>query len=155
MLAKAYLTDKQLEIWRLHLKRLSQAEIGRHLGITRQAVHYAEGYILPKVEATLTQVAKANMLDVKYIDSTNGVLLGYSPSTREQAIVTFSAVNGVQTWHYQQPDCSICDWVDRCKDRLLQEAEERDVEISEEMCGLPPSELAHRIFSQIIPELSQ
>jgi hypothetical protein len=69
--------------------------------------------------------------------------------------VTFSAVNGVQTWHYQQPDCGSCDWVDRCKDRLLQEAEERDVEVSEEMKGIPPSELAHRIFFQIIPELSQ
>lgn len=136
------------------MKRFSQAEIGRLLGISRQAVNYAEGYILPKVEETLLQVAEANMLDVRYIDSTRGVLLGYSPSSREQVIVTFSAVNGVQTWHYQQPDCGICDWVDRCKDRLIQEAEERDVEISEEMRGLPPSELSHHIFSQIIPELS-
>lgn len=100
------------------------------------------------------QIAEANMLDVKYVDPSVGVLLGYNPSTREQVIVTFSAANGVQTWHYQQPDCGVCDWVDRCKDRLLQEAEERDVEISKEMRSLPPSELAHRIFSQIIPELS-
>jgi len=154
MISRAYLTDRQLEIWRLRLKRFSQAEIGRHLRITRQAVHYAEGYILPKVEKTLLQIAEANMLDVKYVDSSVGVLLGYNSSTREQVIVTFSAANGVQTWHYQQPDCGVCDWVDRCKDRLLQEAEERDVEISKEMRGLPPSELAHRIFSQVIPELS-
>ena len=129
------------------------AEIGRHLGITRQAVHYAQEAIIPKVERALTQVAYANMLDIKYLDATKGVLLGYSPSTKNEVIVTFSAINGVQTWHYEHPDCGLCEWVDRCKKRLIDEAAERDVELSEEVRGLPPSKLALHIFSQIIPEL--
>ena len=68
-------------------------------------------------------------------------------------IVTFSAANGVQTWHYENPDCGLCEWVGRCRDRLFEEAAERDVELSDEVRGLPPSELALHIFSQIIPEL--
>ena len=153
MLPQAYLTDKQLEIWSLRFKGLSKAEVGRRLGITRQAVHYAEEAIIPKVEHALTHVAHANMLDIKHLDATKGVLLGYSPSTKNMVIVTFSAVNGVQTWHYEHPDCGLCEWVDRCRDRLVEEASERDVELSDEVRGLPPSKLAFHIFSQIIPEL--
>ena len=153
MLPQAYLTDRQLEIWRLRLKRLSKAEIGRRLGITRQAVHDAEGIMLQKVEDTLMHAAEANMLDVRYVDRTRGILLGYNPSTRNQVIVTFSAVNGVQTWHYQQPKCNACEWVERCRRRLIQEAAERDIEIDDGKRKLPPSELAHHIFSALIPGL--
>jgi len=110
--------------------------------------------MLRKVEDALTHTADANMLDVTYVDRTRGVLLGYSPSTRKRVIVTFSAVNGVQTWHYQQPDCGACEWVDRCRKRLIQEAIERDVELDEEMQRLPPSELAHHIFASLIPGLN-
>jgi predicted DNA-binding protein (UPF0251 family) len=154
MLPQAYLTDRQLEIWRLRLKRLTKAEVGRQLGITRQAVHDAEGIMLRKVEDALTHTADANMLDVKHVDRTRGILLGYSPSTRKRVIITFSAVNGVQTWHYQQPDCVACEGVDRCRKRLIQEAIERDVELDEEMRRLPPSELSQHIFSHLIPGLN-
>jgi len=153
MLTNAFLTNRQLEIWRHLTKKISKAEIGRHLGITRQAVHYAEEAIIPKVEQALTQVAHANMLDIRYLDATKGVLLGYSPSTKNKVIVTFSAINGVQTWHHEHPDCGLCEWVARCKNRLIEEATERDVELSGEVRGLPPSKLALHIFSQIVPEL--
>ena len=153
MISNAFLTNRQLEIWKHLTKKTTKAEIGRHLGITRQAVHYAEEAIIPKVENVLTQVAHANMLDIKYLDATKGVLLGYSPSTKNKVIVTFSAINGVQTWHYEHPECSLCEWVDRCTKRLIEEATERDIELTDQIRGLPPSELALHIFTQIIPEL--
>lgn len=153
MLPNTFLTNRQLEIWRLLTKKISKAEIGRHLGITRQAVHYAEEAIIPKVEDTLTRVAHANMLDIRYLDASKGVLLGYSPSTKKMVIVTFSAINGIQTWHYENPDCGLCEWVVRCRKRLFEEAFERDVELSDEIRGLPPSKLALHIFSQIMPEV--
>jgi hypothetical protein len=153
MLSNSFLTNRQLEIWRHLTKKITKAEIGRHLGITRQAVHYAEEAIIPKIEQTLTHAAQANMLDILYLDATKGVLLGYSPSTKNNVIVTFSAINGVQTWHYEHPDCGLCEWVDRCRDRLVEEAAERDVELTDEVRGLAPSNLALYIFSQIVPEL--
>ena len=153
MLPQAYLTDRQLEIWRLRFKGLSKAEVGRRLGITRQAVYDAEKYTLEKVKTALRHVAEASMIEVHYLDPSRGVLLGQDHSTSSRVIVTFSARNGVQTWHYEQPDCGSCRWVDRCKRRLMDEAEERGVPLLYEERELPPSKLAHAIFSKFIPGL--
>ena len=154
MLPQAYLTDRQLEIWSHRLRGLSKAEIGRRLGITRQAVYDAEGVMLGKIEAALRDAAEANMMEVRYVDPAKGVLLGFSPAMRNRVIVTFSASNGVQTWHYDQPDCRQCKLVERCRRRLLAEAEEREVQLSFKEGDLPPSKLAHAIFSNIIPGLA-
>lgn len=154
MLPQAYLTDRQLEIWSHRLRGLSKAEIGRRLGITRQAVYDAEGVMLGKIEAALRDAAEANMMEVRYVDPAKGVLLGFSPAMRNRVIVTFSASNGVQTWHYDHPDCRQCKLVERCRRRLLAEAEEREVQLSFKEGDLPPSKLAHAIFSSIIPGLA-
>jgi DNA-binding CsgD family transcriptional regulator len=154
MLPRAYLTDRQLEVWRLRLRGLSKAEIGRRRGVSRQAVYDAEGVMLRKVEAALRHAAGANMIEVRHIDPTKGILLGYSPATKNRVIVTFSARNGVQTWHYEQPDCGACQWEDRCRNRLLAEAEERGIRVLDEERQLPPSKLAHLIFSRVIPGLT-
>ncbi len=153
MLKNTFLTNRQLEIWRHLIKNITKAEIGRLLGITRQAVHYAEKSIIPKVGHALRYTAYANMLNIQYLDATKGVLLGYSPSSKNKVIVTFSAINGVQTWHYEHPECGLCEWVDRCKTRLIEEATERDVELSDKVRSLSPSKIALHIFSKIIPEL--
>jgi len=154
MLPQAYMTNRQLEIWRLRFKGFSKAEVGRRLGITRQAVYDAEKYTLEKVESALLHVAEASRIEVRYIDPTKGILHGYDPATEIRVIVTFSAKNGVQTWHYEQPDCGSCTWVESCKRRLLDEAEERDIRLSAEERALLPSKLAHAIFSKAIPGLA-
>ena len=154
MLPQAYLTERQLEIWRLRFKGFSKAEVGRRLGITRQAVYDAEKYTLEKVESALRHVANASRIEVHYIDPSKGVLLGFDPSTSNRVIITFSARNGVQTWHYEQPNCGECQWEENCKRRLLDEAEERNVRLSSKELELPPSKLAHAIFSKIIPGLT-
>jgi len=154
MLPQAYLTDKQMEIWRLRFKGFSKAEVGRRLGITRQAVYDAEKYSLEKVESALLHVAEASMIEVNFIDPSKGVLLGFNNSTNRNVIVTFSARNGVQTWHHEQSDCGSCRWEERCRKRLLDEAEERDIILSTEERALPPSSIAHVIFSKVIPGLA-
>ncbi len=153
MLPNAYLTDRQLEIWRLRFRGLSKAEVGRRLGITRQAVYDAEGIMLKKVESALRDVAEVSRIEIRFIDPSKAILHGYHPSTHNQVIVTFSTRNGVQTWHYEQPDCGGCQWEENCRKRLLGEAEERDIQLSEEERQLPASKLAHTIFSKAIPGL--
>ncbi len=154
-LPQAYLTDRQLEIWKLRFKGLKQAEVGRRLGITRQGVYDAEKQMLYKVESALKHVAQVNRLDVDTLDPSKGILHGYHPATKNRVIVTFSASNGVQTWHYEDPDCDVCQWEDNCKQRLLDEADERDIQLSDEERMQPASKLAHTIFSKAIPELSK
>lgn len=153
MLPSAYLTDRQLEIWSLRLKGLSKAEIGRRLGVTRQAIYDAEGVMLGKVESALIHAAESNMVEPRYVDSAKGIILGYSPANQQKVIITFSPSNGVQTWHYQRPNCDECKWVSRCRNRLVMEAEERDIQLTTEERQLSPSKLANRIFSALIPEL--
>ena len=153
MLPQAYLTERQLEIWRLRFKGLSKAEVGRRLGITRQAVYDAEKYTLEKVESALRHVADASRIEVHYLDPYKGILLGLDPSTSNRVIITFSARNGVQTWHYEQPNCGACQWKESCRRRLVNEAEERGIRLLAEERELPPSKLAHNIFSRLIPGL--
>ena len=154
-LPQAYLTNRQLEIWKLRFKGLKQAEVGRRLGITRQGVYDAEKQTLNKVESALSHVAQVNRLDVDYLDPSKGILHGYHPATKNRVIVTFSAANGVQTWHYEDPDCDVCQWEENCKQRLLDEADERDIQLSDEERKQPASKLAHTIFSKAIPGLSK
>ena len=154
MLPQAYLTDRQLEIWKLRLGEASKAEIGRTLGITRQAVYDAEKIINKKVESALMDAAEANMIETTYIDATQGVLLGKSPHTGQMVITTFSSHNGVQTWHYMEPNCMKCSWSNRCRRRLTMEAEERGITLTRQQLKMPPSLLAQEIFSKIIPGLT-
>ena len=155
MLPSAYLTKRQLEIWDYKIKGLSKAEIGRRLDITRQAVYDAEKIIHKKVETALLQLADVNHIQVKFIDSTQGILYGHHPSTDSQVVITFSSKNGVQTWHYDKADCSTCQWHNKCKSRLLDEAEERNITLSGDEKGLPASEIAHILFSQLIEGLDK
>ena len=153
MLPNAYLTTRQLEIWSLRLKGISKAEIGRMLGITRQAVYDAEGIMLNKVEMALTHAASSNMIEQIHIDSTRGILLGYNPHVMQNVIITFSKSNGIQTWHHQQPNCTKCTLMQKCRKRLIAEAEERN--IKEDWGNLPPSKIASRIFRDLIPGLDE
>jgi hypothetical protein len=153
MLPSGYMTDRQLEMWGLLLKGLSKAEVGRTLGVTRQAVYDAGLIMIEKVEQALMHTAESNMVETQYIDISKGVLLGYSPATKNKVIITFSPRNGVQTWHYQQPECAQCTLVERCRSRLIQEANERGISLTGEEKALVPAKLAHTIFSEIIPGL--
>lgn len=139
-----------MEIWALRLQGKSKAEIGRTLGITRQAVYDAEGIMLNKVDLALRHAAESNMINTLLVDSKKGILLGHSPHTKQNVIVTFSKANGIQTWHHQQPNCNACSFVERCRDGLVTEAEERGIKLVEEGSQLPPSELASMIFESLL-----
>jgi DNA-binding CsgD family transcriptional regulator len=151
-LQTAYLTDRQIQIWKLRLDNHTKAEIGRILGVTRQAIYDAEKNIYQKIENALKDAANAGMVEILYLDSTLGILLGTLPPSGNKVIITFSMKNGVQTWHSEEPNCPKCTWVNRCRNRLLDEAKERNLVISKDESKLPPSELSTIIFRELIPE---
>ena len=154
MLPQAYLTNRQLEILQFRYKGVSKAQVGRYLGITRQAVYDAEKIMLKKIKSALLHLADASKIEVKYIDPSKGILYGYDHTHENQIVITFSARNGIQTWHYKQSNCEICREEQKCKERLLIEAKERNIILSEEQTRLKASELAHVIFTQIIPGIN-
>jgi ribosomal protein L37E len=154
-LSSAYLTARQLEIWDLNRRGESRAEIGERFGFTRQAVYDALKVSLGKVESALGHAAEASSIEVIRIDARNGILLGRTPIDSNKVIITFSRRHGVQTWHFEEPDCDKCGYARRCTERLTDEAEERGIELGAEQRRLPPSRMAHVIFSALIPELRQ
>jgi hypothetical protein len=155
LLSTAYLTTRQLEIWDLNRRGESRAEIGERFGFTRQAVYDALKVSMGKVESALNHAAEASSIEVIRIDAANGILLGRTPIDQSKVIITFSKKHGVQTWHFEEPDCDKCRYTKRCTERLIDEAKERAIELETEQRKLPPSKLAHIIFSKLIPEITQ
>jgi hypothetical protein len=153
LLNSAYLTTRQLEIWELNRRGESRAEIGQRFNFTRQAVYDALKVSLGKVENALRHTAEASSIEIIRVDPTNGILLGVMPLDSRKVIITFSKKHGVQTWHFEEPDCDKCKYIKRCAERLLDEADERSIEIGIDQKSLPPSKLAHLIFSKLLPEL--
>ncbi|MCX6654078.1 MAG: hypothetical protein NTY03_03030 [Candidatus Bathyarchaeota archaeon] len=153
MLSTAYMTTRQLDIWDMNRRGEPRSAIGERFSFTRQAVYDALKVSTAKVEAALKQTADASSIEVLRVDPRNGILLGLTPLDNSKVIITFSRKFGVQTWHFEEPDCGKCRYTRRCMERLLYEAEERGVSLDAAQKELPPSKLAHLIFSSLIPEL--
>ena len=153
MLSTAYMTTRQLDIWDMNRRGEPRSAIGERFGFTRQAVYDALKVSTAKVEAALRQTADASSIEVLRVDPRNGILLGLTPLDNSKVIITFSKKFGVQTWHFEEPDCGKCAYVRRCTERLIYEAEERGIQLSNEQRKMHPSKLAHDIFSILLPEL--
>ena len=151
-LSAGYLTSKQKLIWGLKSTGLSEASIARKLNVARQTIHKALNIANSKVYMALEEAAKINKIRVKAIDPAKGILAGYSPDFKTKALITFSAKNGVQVWYKHEGDCKNCDQLQVCKEMLIAEAKERNIELPESANSMLPSKLAEILFSNIIGE---
>jgi hypothetical protein len=151
-LIQGYLTDKQKLIWDLKSKGFTEAGIARKLKVSRQTVHKALDIANSKVSTALEEAAKINKIKIKILDPPNGVLLGYSSYFKTEALIIFSAKNGVQVWYKHEGECNNCDQVQSCREALLTEAKERNIPLPENANSMPPSKLAEILFSKIIGE---
>ena len=146
-------TSKQMSIWAMRRDGSSLSDIARRLGVTRQAVSKAMKGIDGKVSQTLEVAASAAKIEVRHVDPRAGILLGYSHETDERVVVTLSTQHGVQIWHHYAGRCGGCELLDRCRVVILDEAEERGVLLTEEEMRGNPAEIAHAVFSKVIPGL--
>ena len=145
-----YLTGRESRIWDLRRLKNKQSEIGRQLGISRQAVHKALQVIDSKVERALTEVADVNKLEVRSLNLVDGIMEAYSPAYRVPVIVSFSRANGLKVWYLYEGNCSKCGHEKTCMRMLDAEAEERGIELSRADGNLPPTQLALKIFSRFM-----
>ena len=153
MIRQANLTFRQLDIWKLRRDGLPQFRIAKRLGVTRQAIHNVIGVIDEKISGALQNAARMNKVEVKHMDPVKGILLGYSPEVRDQVIITFSVRNDIQIWYRHTGQCADCNLKNKCRKMLLEEAEERSINLTEEDVREPPAKLAHKIFSKVVPGL--
>lgn len=151
-LSTAYLTLKQRQIWDLKRRGLLQTDIARRLNVTRQTINKALNIANSKVSQALLETVKINKIRIKTIDPTKGVLIGYSPEFKTDALVTFSNRNGVQIWYRHEGDCENCDQFTVCRKILLAEAEEREIQLPGNKESIIPSKLAEILFLKIVGE---
>lgn len=147
-----YLTPKQRKYWSLRRKGLSQAEISRMMGVTRQTVNKTFDAIDSRVSKALLEAAEISRVEVSRVDPKKGFLLGRSPSLGVDVLVTFSDRNGIQVWYRGEGGCSECSWRNSCREKLLVEAEERGIELPEGAEAMEPSKLAEILFKKIVGE---
>lgn len=150
MIRTGYLTPKQLSFWSLRRQGLTQAEVSRKIGVTPQTTNKTFNAIDAKISRALTDTAQLHRLDIRRIDLKKGFLLGYSPTWRRDALVTFSVSNGIQVWYKGEGDCSECTKLDTCRQVLMRESEERGIPLPRDKSRINPSHLADNLFKAIM-----
>jgi hypothetical protein len=143
-----YLTPRETSIWWLRRQNLTQSDIGRELGVSRQAVHKAYRIIDQKIEQAFLEAAEANNLDVKTINLFEGVMSAYSPAHNIPVIVSLSKINGLKVWYLYEGNCNTCHLKSSCRNILEAEAEERGIRLHRIDQLEPPAQLANEIFSR-------
>ncbi len=145
-----YLTARETDIWDLRRRQNSQSEISRLMGVSRQAIHKAYQIIDNKMEQAFMEAADTNHLEARTVNLVEGVMEAYSPAYRLPVVVSFSKVNGVKVWYFYEGHCDGCNQNRLCRVTLEDEAEEREIELSDVDRLLTPSQLAHRIFGRYL-----
>ena len=145
-----YLTPKQRRFWRLRFDGLTQAEISRKEGVTRQTVNKAFSVIDSKVARALLEAAQLNRVDIRRLDMEKGFLLGRSHVMGLETLITFSDENGIQVWYRGEGRCSECELTDSCREKLVREASVRGINLPEESETMSPSKLAEILFKKVM-----
>jgi hypothetical protein len=141
-----YLTPREAGIWDLRRRNNTQSDIGRKLGVSRQAVHKAYQIIDNKVEQAFMEAAETNNLEIKTINLVEGVMVAYSPAHDIPVVVSLSKVNGLKVWYLYEGNCDSCHLKSSCRGILEAEAEERGFPLHTVDQLTPPTQLAHDIF---------
>ena len=151
MAAPAGFSTKQLRAWHMRREGLTLNEIGGRLGVTKQAVSRTLKETESKILNTLETTAKAANIAPRHIDASKGILLGFSYETGESVVVTFSARHGPHIWHHGSRRCEGCGLYGECMKLILDEAEERGIELTEAERANSPADIAREVFSRVLP----
>ena len=125
---------------------LPQTMIAEKRGISRQAVNQALQDATQKVTTALTETAAINKIQVESIDSTAGVLTGWSREFSVKAVISVTRHDGMQVWYEHVADCIHCNKYSACHAYLLRLSKERGVKLTKEQKRQVPSKLAQSLF---------
>ena len=143
-----YLTPREASIWGLRRQSLTQSDIGRELGVSRQAVHKAYQIIDQKLEQAFLEAAETNNLEIETVNVVEGVMLAHSPAHDIPVVVSISKVNGLKVWYLYEGNCDSCHLEASCRNLLVAEALERGIRLQSLDKWIPPTQLANEIFGR-------
>ncbi|MFX0052051.1 MAG: hypothetical protein ACFFAJ_13170 [Candidatus Hodarchaeota archaeon] len=142
-----YPTDAQLEIWTLKRNNIPGKEIAKLKDVTQAFVSKTLKITTKRIEDLLVNAAKTNRITLEIIDPVFGFAKGYHHTLKDVAHLTFSRQNGVQVWYEHQGDCADCDIFNECRNMLLNEFKERNLQPKSET--LAPTNLADELFLKL------
>jgi hypothetical protein len=148
------LSQKQKTVWSFISRGLSVAAIADKMNTTRQFVNHTKLAAEAKLSTTLLEVARTNDLQVTRLYPKEAILLGYHPSLKRKAIVTYSTNHGIKVWYWHDKPEEVTneEFLKQTRNYLLDIAKERGVDVKEAE-KMHPAKLAHLVFSELIPEL--
>ena len=148
------LSQSQKDIWSLISTGLSVTKIAEKLKTTRQYVNQTRLTAEAKLQSTLLEVAQVNDLQVTKLYPKQAILLGYHPSLKKKAIITYTTSHGLKVWYWHDNPQEVTDttFLNQTRQYLIDIAKERGIEI-ENAAEIHPAKLAQIIFSTLIPEL--
>lgn len=148
------LSQSQKTIWSLISKGLSVTNIADKLNTTRQYVNQTRITAEAKIATTLLDVATVNELQVTKLCPKQAILLGYHPTLKRKAIITYTTSHGLKVWYWHDNPEEVTnqEFLKQTRTYLLDIAKERGIKLGNEET-IHPAKLAQIIFSQLIPEL--
>jgi DNA-binding CsgD family transcriptional regulator len=152
--ASAPLSQSQKTIWSLLSKGFSVSKIAEKLKTTRQYVNQTRLTAQAKLSSTLIEVAQVNDLQVTKLYAQQAILLGYHPTLKKKAIITYTTSHGLKVWYWHEHPEEITDsvFLNQTRQYLTEIAKERGLQIKD-ADKMHPAKLAHAVFSELIPEL--
>jgi len=149
------LSQSQKAIWSLICKGFTVSNIADKLKTTRQYVNQTRLTTEAKLSTTLLEVAQINDLQITKLYPKQAILLGYHPTLKRKAIITYTTSHGLKVWYWYDTPEKITDQalLNQTKQYLIDIARERGIEI-EDREKIHPARLAHLVFSKLIPELT-
>jgi hypothetical protein len=148
------LSQSQKTVWSLINKGFSVSKIADKLSTTRQYVNQTRLTAEAKLSTTLLEVAQVNDLQVTKLYPKQAILLGYHPALKRKAIITYTTSHGLKVWYWHDNPEEVTDqaFLNQTRQYLVDIAKERGIEV-ENAEKIHPANLAHLIFSELIPEL--
>ncbi|MHA2139845.1 MAG: hypothetical protein ACW98G_18325 [Candidatus Hodarchaeales archaeon] len=138
---------RQIDIWTLKREQLTGREIAAKRNITAGMVSKTLTEANNRVKALLQNAARMNKITLKLISPEHGYARGLSHMFNVNAYITFSPDNGVQVWYDHKGDCIQCDKYSYCRESILQEFKERNINI--ENPSLRPTDLVEILLRTV------
>ena len=148
------LSQSQKTVWSLISKGFSVINIAEKLNTTRQYVNQTRIAAEAKLATTLLDIAQVNDLQVTKLYPKQAILLGYHPTLKRKAIITYTTSHGLKVWYWHDSPEEVTDtaFLNQTRQFLMDIAKERGLDIPDAE-KIHPAKLAHIIFCQLVPEL--
>jgi hypothetical protein len=100
-----------------------------------------------RIRGLVENAAHMNKITLDLMNEELGFARGQSHMFNVRCYITFSPKNGLQVWYEHKGDCVSCEKYTLCREILLQEFKERNLQI--EKPSMRPTDLVELLFQEL------